>query len=58
MRRLKSLGVLFMALLRELSDESAYHRHLARHGLPHSASEWRNFCEKRLAAKYRRARCC
>ena len=58
MKRLKSLGGLLMALLRELSDESAYERHLAAHGLVHSPDEWRRFWEKHLGAKYRRAKCC
>jgi hypothetical protein len=45
-------------LLRELSDESAYERHLAAHGTKHSAEEWRRFSEARLRAKYMRAKCC
>ena len=45
-------------LLRELSDESAYARHLAAHGRPHSGEEWRRFSEERLQAKYSRAKCC
>lgn len=47
---------LIVALLRELSDESAYQRHLA--GRPPSAEEWRRFSEERLRAKYARAKCC
>ena len=47
-----------MGILRELSDESAYKRHLAFHGREHSAEEWRRFSEQRLRAKYQRARCC
>ena len=49
---------LVLALLRELSDESAYARHLAAHGREHSAEEWRRFSEARLGAKYQRAKCC
>jgi hypothetical protein len=45
-------------LLRELSDESAYARHLAAHGRPHSPAEWRLFHEERLRARYLRAKCC
>jgi hypothetical protein len=49
---------LFVGLLRELSDENAYARHLAAHGRAHSALEWREFQEHRLRAKYLRAKCC
>jgi hypothetical protein len=45
-------------LLRELSDESAYRRHLTTGELTHSREEWRNFHTRRLAAKYSRAKCC
>ena len=51
------LGVL-SALCRELSDEAAYHRHLAAHGREHSAAEWRRFLDARLRAKYTSAKCC
>lgn len=47
-----------VALLRELSDETAYQRHLAAHGSVHSAAEWRNFQNARLRQKYMRAKCC
>jgi len=49
---------LVMGLLRELSDENAYQRHLAAHGTIHSADEWRTFQNERLRAKYCRAKCC
>jgi len=39
MSRLRRLGALVLALLRELSDENAYKRHLAAHGRPHSPQE-------------------
>ena len=58
MSRLRRLGALVLALLRELSDENAYKRHLAAHGRAHSPQEWRHFSEHRLAAKYTRAKCC
>jgi len=57
-KRLRSLGALLMALMRELADESAYRRHLAAHGRPHSAAEWRRFSDERLRERYARARCC
>lgn len=49
---------LLLDLLRELSDENAYQRHLAAHGLTPSKAEWRRFSEERLRAKYARAKCC
>jgi hypothetical protein len=49
---------LIWGLLREISDESAYERHLAAHGRVHSAEEWRRFSEQRMASKYCRAKCC
>ena len=47
-----------IALLRELGDENAYRRHLEMTGRPHSAAEWRTFCDARLARKYEQANCC
>ncbi|MCE5308140.1 MAG: M24 family metallopeptidase [Acidobacteriales bacterium] len=58
MKRLKALGRLLLALARELSDENAYHRHLAAHGLVDSGEEYRKFSEHYLRAKYMRAKCC
>lgn len=58
MTRVKRFGKLLMGLLRELSDESAYRRHLAAHGREHSAEEWRRFSEERLRAKFTRPKCC
>ena len=45
-------------IVRELSDESAYARHLRNHGCSHSPQEWRRFSEERFAAKYTRPKCC
>ena len=58
MNRLRGFGSLLLRILRELSDESAYERHLQAHGVKHSGEEWRRFCSHRLEAKYRRPRCC
>jgi len=58
MRQLRRIVRLLAGLLRELADESAYQRHLDRHGRPHSAVEWRRFSEARLSAKYSRPKCC
>jgi hypothetical protein len=49
---------LLLALARELSDESAYTRHLAAHGLAASPEEWRRFSDSRFKQKYARAKCC
>ena len=58
MTRLRLLGSLLLALLRELADESAYQRHLAARGRKHSAEEWRKFSDERLRVKYFRPKCC
>ena len=55
---MKRFFQLALAILRELSDENAYARHLAVHGRTHSGEEWRRFSEERLRAKYARAKCC
>ncbi len=49
---------LILALLRELADESAYRRHLQRHGRAGSPEEWRRFCDERLRARFTRPKCC
>jgi hypothetical protein len=58
MAGLRSVWRVIVGILRELSDESAYERHLAHHGRAGSAEEWRRFSEERLRQKYQRARCC
>ena len=58
MRRWRRVRWFVGELLRELSDEKAYARHLAAHGKQHSGEEWRLFCEERLRAKYSTPRCC
>ena len=55
---MKRAARFILALLRELSDENAYRRHLEAHGRSHSGEEWRRFSEERLRAKYARAKCC
>jgi hypothetical protein len=57
-RRLRAFGSIILGILREISDESAYARHLASHGRPHSGEEYRRFAECRLRQKYQRAKCC
>ena len=45
-------------ILRELSDETSYARHLKAHGVAHSPEEWRKFTEERWNAAAKRPRCC
>lgn len=58
MRRLMGFVRLMLQLLRELADESAYARHLARHGASASAHEWRRFSEERMLSRYSSPKCC
>jgi hypothetical protein len=58
MKALREFSRIVVGLLRELSDENAYQRHLRAHGRVHSRGEWRRFSEERLRAKYMRAKCC
>jgi hypothetical protein len=58
MTGLRRFGRIVLAVLRELSDQSAYQRHLAAHGRQHSKQEWRNFCDVRHKAKYQQPKCC
>jgi hypothetical protein len=46
------------ALARELSDETAYARHLQMTGRAHSAGEWRSFSDRKQRRKYENAKCC
>jgi hypothetical protein len=46
------------AILREIGDENAYKRFLVMQGLPASRENWRRFSEERMAAKYRKPKCC
>jgi hypothetical protein len=46
------------ATLREIFDQSAYERFLARTGLTHSAASYRAFQSERDAVAASRARCC
>jgi len=45
-------------LLRQLSDETAYARHLQLQGAVHSGAEWKRFSDELHRAKYSRAKCC
>jgi hypothetical protein len=58
MTRIARFASLLLALLRELGDEAAYHRHLRAHGREHSAAEWRRFTDHRFHSRYTRPKCC
>jgi hypothetical protein len=46
------------ALARELSDETAYARHLQLSGRAPSAAEWKRFSDHRHRQKYQNGKCC
>jgi len=58
MSRIRTFWAIVVGILREIGDESAYQRHLDRHGRAHSGQEYRRFAECRLRQKYQRAKCC
>jgi hypothetical protein len=45
-------------ILKQLSDEGAYARHLAARGVAPSGEEWRRFSEAQMRRKYSNAKCC
>jgi hypothetical protein len=46
------------ALARDLSDETAYAKHLQWTGRAHSAAEWRAFIDRKHQRKYQNVKCC
>lgn len=58
MKAFRQFWRIVVGILHEISDETAYRRHLAAHGVAASGPEWRRFSEERLKQKYQRARCC
>ena len=54
----KAVAKIISGIVAELSDQNAYHRHLAAHGAIHSPEQWRRFQDEHAAANSRRARCC
>ena len=58
MKFLRTLRGLLMGLLHELSDQTAYQRHLDRTGTQHSGLEWKRFSDRKHRAKYSQAKCC
>ena len=53
-----SVWRILVGIAKEISDESAYERHLRAHGREHSPEEWRRFWDARLAQTSQRAKCC
>jgi hypothetical protein len=58
MKLLRQIYSYVVALAGELSDQTAYARHLELTGHPHSASEWRSFIDCKHKRKYQHAKCC
>jgi hypothetical protein len=56
--RLKVLREIVLATLREVFDENAYARYLARTGAATSRASYAGFLAERRAADERRVRCC
>jgi hypothetical protein len=56
--RVSGFFSLLGAALREIFDESAYRRFLARNRFPSSPSAYAAFLREQEAAKARRPRCC
>jgi len=56
--RLMRAGTLLRAALREIFEESAYARFLARHRIPNSQEAYAEFLRECESLKARRARCC
>ena len=46
------------ALARDLSDQTAYARHLQLTGQLHSAAEWKAFSDRQNRRKYQNPKCC
>lgn len=58
MKMLRKIFELARGLMRQLSDETPYKRHLQWTGHPHSAAEWKAFSDERHRRKYKNAKCC
>ena len=58
MSRARRIVDLFVAALREIFDESAYARFLARTGQPSTRAAYAGFLRERAAQHERRPRCC
>jgi hypothetical protein len=55
---LAEIARIAQGLLAELTDQNAYRRFLAAHGMEPCGASWRAFQDRRWRAKSRRGRCC
>jgi len=58
MKRLTKAAQIFVAMVQEIFDESAYERFLEDAKLQSSAAAYAAFCQEREAAKNRCPKCC
>ncbi len=58
MKIAQRLWQIVVGIMKEISDEGAYERHLRTCGRTHSPDEWRRFSDARMRRKYQRAKCC
>jgi len=58
MRQIMRFGALVFLTLREIFEESAYARYLARHHVTSSRENYRAFLREQEAVRARRPRCC
>lgn len=58
MNTLRKIIATVVNLAKELADENAYERHLARSGRRRCGEEWRRFSDARLRRKYQNGKCC
>ena len=58
MSHLIKAGQIFLSILREIFDENAYARFLARSQTTSSPAAYAAFCRERESAQARRPKCC
>jgi hypothetical protein len=58
MNRLTAAVRIFVAMLKEIFDESAYSRFLDRSKMTSSTAAYAAFCRERESVQQRRPRCC
>lgn len=58
MKHILRLAILLRGLFRELSDQSAYQRHLTFRQRSHCRREWQQFQDQRLRSKFIQPKCC
>jgi hypothetical protein len=58
LKKWRKFAAIVKGLVMELTDQSAYQRHLLAHGVSHSPAEWRRFSDKKWEAGSKKAKCC